>query len=176
VPARCISIACANARTMLWRASQQHAWSAPAIPPTAAGQLALQLPSQYQHLPASAVASKLVHTCSNHFKASINACTFHPQSSRVVTGNRIGELAIWDLHNGFNFVKQFSAHQGAKINAMRWSHHEQYCLTGDSEGIIKCEPLQCTARYVPAAAARDRVTTLQAHFFCDGCVAGQSAP
>lgn len=136
-PSRCLSVTCPNARTLLSRATQQNALSAPAIPPTAAGQLALLLPSQYLHLPASAVASRLVHTCANHFKTGILSCAFHPQSSRVVTGSRNGDLAIWDLHNGFNFFKQFAAHQGARVHALRWSHNEQYCLSGDSDGIIK---------------------------------------
>ena len=140
VPQRCVSVTCPNARTLLHRPYRLSDVSAPVVPPTASGQLAMLLPSQYLHLPASAAATKLAHTCSNHFKSGINVCTFHPQSSRVVTANRAGELAVWELTNGFHFVKQFAAHQAARVHAMRWSHNEQYCITGDSEGVVKCAP------------------------------------
>jgi hypothetical protein len=138
VTARCISSTCSFARTLLQRPFQRSMCTAPAVATTAAGQLQLLLPSEYLHLPASAIASKLAHTCSNHFKSSLTTCSFHPQSSRVVTGNRTGELALWELTNGFRFVKQFCAHQAAKVYAMEWAHNEQYCITGDSNGYVKC--------------------------------------
>jgi polyadenylation factor subunit 2 len=144
VPARCVSSACTLARTLLQRPYQNGATGAPALPPTAAGQLQLLLPSEYLATPAAAIASKLAHTCSNHFKMGLTVCSFHPQSSRVVTGNKSGELALWELTNGFRFVKQFAAHTHAnKIYAMRWSHNELYCLTGDHKGYIKCALHAC---------------------------------
>lgn len=104
------------------------------------------LPSEYLHVPASAIAAKLAHTCSNHFKASLTTCTFHPSTSRIVTGNKNGEMAFWDLHNGFKFVKQFTAHHMTRLTAMRWSNNEQYCITGDANGFVKYETLRARPR------------------------------
>ena len=140
VQSRCVSSACTFARTVLQRPYHQKSCSAAgALPPTAAGQLQLLLPSEYLSSPAAAIASKLAHTCSNYTKMGLTVCAFHPQSSRVATGNKLGELSVWELTNGFRFVKQFAAHQHMnRIHAMEWSHNELYCLTGDHKGYVKC--------------------------------------
>lgn len=137
VPARCLSVTCPAARTLVNKPFQQTSLHHATLPPTAASQLSMQLPSEYLHMPASGIAAKLAHTCSNHFKASLTTCSFHAQTSRIVTGNKNGEMAIWDLNNGFKFVKQWSAHHMARLTVMKWSNNEQYCLTGDVNGVVK---------------------------------------
>ena len=143
VHARCISVTCTFARSLLQRPFRYQGSPTPSASPAAAAQLQLLLPSDYASLPAASVANKLAHTCTNHFKSQLLVCAFHPHAARVVTGNRTGELALWDLHNGFRFVKQLSAHQGAKVQALQWAQNEQLCLTGDSAGVVKCAPLRC---------------------------------
>jgi WD40 repeat protein len=138
VPVRCVSITCPAARTLVRRPFQQTNLHHATLLPTAASQLSMLLPSEYLHLPASGVAAKLAHTCSNHFKASLTKCSFHPNSARIVTGNKNGEMAIWELHNGFKFQKQFSAHHQVRLTAMVWSHNEELCITGDANGVVKC--------------------------------------
>lgn len=137
VPARCLSVTCPAARTLIAKPYQQTPLHTPPLPPTAAGQLSMLLPSEYLHQPASAVAAKLAHTCSNHYKSSLTTCSFHPQTSRIVTGNKNGDMALWDLTNGFKYIKQWTAHHMARLSALEWSHNEQYCITGDANGTVK---------------------------------------
>jgi WD40 repeat protein len=154
VPSRCVSVTCPATRSLLSRPYRQTPLHVAPIPPTAAGQLGLLLPSDYLHLPASAVASKLAHTCSNNYRAALTVCKFHPQSSRIVTANKNGEMALWDLTNGFKFVKQWSAHHGTRIMALEWAHHEQLCVTADSNGVIKCASAPGSPLSLYAAEAR----------------------
>lgn len=153
VPARCLSVTCPAARTLIAKPYQQTPFHTPALLPTAAGQLSMLLPSEYLHQPASAVAAKLAHTCSNHYKSSLTTCAFHPQTSRIVSGNKNGDMALWDLTNGFKYIKQWTAHHMTRLSALEWSHNEQYCITGDANGTVKYvstakQPLQyCSSRH-----------------------------
>lgn len=142
MPARCLSVTCPAARTLIAKPYQQSHLHSPALPPTAAGQLSMLLPSEYLHQPASAVAAKLAHTCSNHYKSSLTTCAFHPQNSRIVTGNKNGDMALWDLTNGFKYIKQWTAHHMTRLSALEWSHNEQYCITGDANGTVKYVSVQ----------------------------------
>lgn len=152
VPARCLSVTCPAARTLISKPYQQTPLHTPPLPPTAAGQLSMLLPSEYLHQPASAVAAKLAHTCSNHYKSSLTTCAFHPQTSRIVTGNKNGDMALWDLTNGFKYIKQWTAHHMARLSALEWSHNEQYCITGDANGTVKyASPAYDFLRCLPAS-------------------------
>ena len=139
VPSRSIASTCSFARTLLQRPFQACRGAAPpAVAPMPAGQLQMLLPSEYLAAPAAAIAQKLVHTCTTYSRAPLTACAFHPNSTRVVTGNRMGDFGIWEIHNGFKMQRQFAAHHGARLNTIKWSHNELYCLSGDDKGTIKC--------------------------------------
>jgi WD40 repeat protein len=77
-------------------------------------------------------------------------CCFHPHATRVLAGNRNGDLTIWDLANGFQYQKGWAAHPMSSLTCMAWSHNQQYLITGDANGTVKYASrlLFCGALYV----------------------------
>lgn len=81
------------------------------------------------------IPSKFVHLSLNKARHSINTVKWTPEGRRLVVASHSGEFTIW---NGmtFNFETIMQAHDLA-ILALKYSHDDEWLLSGDQDGIIK---------------------------------------
>lgn len=81
------------------------------------------------------VQSKFVHLSSNKARHLINTVKWTPEGRRLVVASHSGEFTVW---NGmtFNFETIMQAHDLAVL-ALRYSHNDEWLLSGDQEGVVK---------------------------------------
>lgn len=81
------------------------------------------------------IQAKFVHLSLNKARHSINTVKWTPEGRRLVVASHSGEFTIW---NGmtFNFETIMQAHDLA-ILALKYSHDDDWLLSGDQDGIIK---------------------------------------
>ena len=92
-------------------------------------------PSAMEHMYASSVCTKYVHTSINKVRYPVNAVTFSPDGRRVITGASSGEFTLWNSQH-FNFETILQAHDQA-VRSLVFSHSDEFLLSGDHGGTIK---------------------------------------
>ncbi|KAL1929916.1 hypothetical protein VTP01DRAFT_1070 [Rhizomucor pusillus] len=92
-------------------------------------------PAAYLDNPSNAITTKFIHTSTNKVRYPVNVVRWTPEGRRLITGSSSGEFTLW---NGltFNFETILQAHDSA-VRAMKWSHNDNWMVTGDHSGIIK---------------------------------------
>ena len=84
---------------------------------------------------AHTVPTTFLHSSLNKVKYPINVVLWTPEGRRLLTASSSGEFTLW---NGmaFNFETIMQAHEYA-IRTATYSHHEDWLISGDQEGIVK---------------------------------------
>lgn len=114
----------------------QRDWrDARAIQPDALYQLDVTPPCNMQQKPMNCLTTKFMRQSTNKFRCPIFCLAWTPEGRRLVTGASSGEFTLW---NGltFSFETILQAHE-TSVRAMRWSHNDQWMVTGDHAGYLK---------------------------------------
>lgn len=81
-------------------------------------------------------------------RSALNCVTWAPNARRIVTGNSIGEFALWNgLHFGYEMT--LTAHENEQpVRCMQWTPDGELLLSADDAGIVRywkgnMENVQC---------------------------------
>eukprot|EP01012_Entosiphon_sulcatum_P025101 TRINITY_DN3036_c0_g1_i1.p1 TRINITY_DN3036_c0_g1~~TRINITY_DN3036_c0_g1_i1.p1 ORF type:complete len:499 (+),score=53.86 TRINITY_DN3036_c0_g1_i1:135-1499(+) len=89
-----------------------------------------------QDRPVSSACTNWIHSYNGYKrKSAVFCCLWTPEGRRLLTGNKMGEIAVL---NGFAFnsLHQFSAHIGNAVHGMVWANTADFMMTASGDGHI----------------------------------------